>query len=147
MTRLASSVDAILRPLVPVDYDPAYALWTATPGMGLGGGDSREGITALLARNPGLSVAAVDGETLVGTALVAHDGRRGFIYHLAVAEASRGRGLGRAMVAWALDRFREAGLTRCHIVVYSHNESGRAFWRHMGFRERPDILTCSHDLP
>jgi N-acetylglutamate synthase len=144
---LASSVEPLLRPFEVSDYDAAFALWTATPGMGLGGGDSREGITALLARNPGLSVAAIAGGALVGTALVAHDGRRGFIYHLAVAGEFRGRGLGRAMVERALERFREAGLTRCHIVVYSNNEHGRAFWRHMGFRERPDILTCSHDLP
>jgi ribosomal protein S18 acetylase RimI-like enzyme len=140
-------VEPILRSFEVSDYDAAFALWTATPGMGLGGGDSREGITALLARNPGLSIAAIDRGILVGTALVAHDGRRGFIYHLAVAGEFRDRGLGRAMVERALERFREAGLTRCHIVVYSHNEQGRAFWRHMGFRERPDILTCSHDLP
>lgn len=140
-------MEPLLRSFEVSDYDAAFALWTATPGMGLGGGDSREGITALLARNPGLSVAVIDDGILVGTALVAHDGRRGFIYHLAVAGEFRGRGLGRAMVERALERFREAGLTRCHIVVYSHNEQGRAFWRHMGFRERPDILTCSHDLP
>ncbi len=46
----------ILRPLTPADYPALYALWTATPGMGLNDvDDSPEGVARFLARNPALT--------------------------------------------------------------------------------------------
>ncbi len=136
-----------LRPMEIRDYDPVYALWSRTPGMGMVSADSREGIGLLLGRNPGLSVLAeAEAGSVVGAALVTHDGRRGFIYHLAVAEGFRGQGIGRRLVRWSLDRLTECGMTRCNLVVYVSNEEGRRFWRHIGFRERTDVMMFSCDL-
>jgi ribosomal protein S18 acetylase RimI-like enzyme len=114
--------------------------------MGLGPADSAENVTAFLARNPGLSVVAEEAGRLVGTALCGQDGRRGFIYHLALAKEFRGAGTGRALVNWCLEGLRRQGLTRCHIIVYAHNEEGRRFWAHLGFCERTELLLCAHDL-
>jgi ribosomal protein S18 acetylase RimI-like enzyme len=50
------------------------------------------------------------------------------------------------MVEWALDRLTEAGLPRCNIVVYADNEAGRSFWRHIGFRERIELVVFSREL-
>ena len=114
--------------------------------MGLGRWDEAEPIARFLERNPGLSVVAEADGQLVGAALCGHDGRRGFLYHVAVDRAFRGRGLGRQLVGFCLDRLREQGLTRCHLVTYQDNAEGRAFWRHLGFRERGELLICSRDL-
>jgi GNAT superfamily N-acetyltransferase len=128
------------------DYEPAFALWTATEGMSLTVADSREGILRLLDRNQGLSAVAEREGRLVGTALASTDGRRGFIYHLAVERQIRGEGLGRQLVHWVMDRFRELGLARCNVLIFAQNEQGRQFWRHLGFRERPDLVIGSIDL-
>ena len=133
--------------MTPADHAAALALWQATEGMGLGPSDTAEQIAALLARNPGLSVVAEVGGELVGTALCGTDGRRGFIYHLAVAKAQRGLGLGRALVEQCLAGLQQHGLTRCHIIVFAHNAEGRRFWAHLGFTERTELLLCSRDLP
>ena len=37
-------------------------------------------------------------------------------------------------------------ITRCHVVVDAHNEAGRRFWVHLGFRERTELVLCSRDL-
>jgi hypothetical protein len=50
-------------------------------------GDSEQEVKEYLLRNPGLSRVAVNGDMIVGAALCGYDGRRGLIYHLAVAPA------------------------------------------------------------
>ena len=72
----------------------------------LSAADGRAEIASFLARNPGFSQVALEGGKLVATILVGHDGRRGLIHHLVVAEGARHRGLGRRLVV----RRQHAGL-------------------------------------
>ena len=65
-----------IREMTIQDYDAVIALWQSVIGMGLSDSDSREGIGRYLARNPGMSFAAWDGDLLVGAVLCGHDGRR-----------------------------------------------------------------------
>lgn len=74
------------------DYDEAYTLWQNCPGIGLSDADSRCAIQRFLERNPGLNFIARQEGTLIGTCLCGSDGRRGYLYHLAVARPRGGRG-------------------------------------------------------
>ena len=132
-----------LRPMDPADFDSALKLWQGTEGMGLNAADTPDQIRRFLERNPGLSTVAESEGTLVGTALCGHDGRRGFIYHLAVDRKARARGIGRRLVEQSIANLKHAGLTRCHIVVYAHNTAGQDFWAHLGFTPRKELLICS----
>jgi N-acetylglutamate synthase len=134
------------RPATIHDYNAMLHLWNSTPGMGLGKADSREGIQQILERNPGLSTLAEVEQALVGTALCSHDGRRGFIYHLAVATPYRKQGIGRALVEKSLELFRQQGISRATVVVYAHNQEGREFWSTLGWRFRDDVVMFSTDL-
>jgi ribosomal protein S18 acetylase RimI-like enzyme len=134
------------RPATIQDYDAMLQLWNSTPGMGLGKADSREGIQLILERNPGLSTVVEVEKTLVGTALCSHDGRRAFIYHLAVAAPYRKQGIGRALVERSLELFRQQGISRATVVVYASNQEGREFWSTLGWRFRDDVVMFSTDL-
>ncbi|HEY9053665.1 MAG TPA: GNAT family N-acetyltransferase [Rectinemataceae bacterium] len=75
---------------IMADYRSVLDLWLHTPGMGLNNlDDSEEGIRAYLARNPNTCFVAKDEDEVVGVILAGHDGRRGFIYHLAVRPEAR----------------------------------------------------------
>jgi len=115
------------------DYDEAAALWSRTEGMGLSASDSRESIEAFLRRNPGLSLVARDGPDLVAAVLCGHDGRRGHLYHLAVAQTHRRKGLGRALVDQCLAGLRSQGIRRCYLLLLNHNDAARAFYRALGW--------------
>ena len=92
-----------IRLMTPEDYDALYALWLATPDMGLNDvDDSRDGIGKFLARNPHTCFVAEDGGALLGAIMCGHDGRRAFIYHLAVVQACQRRGIGKALLDAAL---------------------------------------------
>lgn len=129
-----------LRPLVIADYDAVFALWLRSDGMGLGDGDSREGIAKFLERNPGLSrIAEADGK-IVGAVLCGHDGRRGYLHHLAVDKPFQKRGIGRALIEACLAELRAEQIPRCSIFVYADNHAGRAFWTNSGWITRDDIV-------
>ncbi len=114
--------------------------------MGLNDADSRENLANFLARNPGLSFVAARGGTIIGTILGGHDGRRGFLYHLAVCAEAQGNGVGRRLVEHSLATLKAAGITKCHLFVMADNSRGLAFWDHIGFKQRADIHICSQDL-
>lgn len=125
------------------DYDAVFALWSTCDGVGLAEGDSREGIRTFLRRNPGLSFVATSGKKIVGAVLSSHDGRRGFLYHLAVAEGRRRSGVGKALVQRCLDGLNAIGIPKCHIVVFARNRNGRQFWRRIGWVERTELRMMS----
>jgi ribosomal protein S18 acetylase RimI-like enzyme len=123
------------------DFDEALALWQRTAGMGLDEDvDSREGIAVYLRRNAGLSfVARVDGQ-LVGTVLCGHDGRRGYLNHLAVDAAFRGRGIGSALVERCLTGLYAEGISRCNLFVFADNLVGQRFWLRHGWAVRANTI-------
>jgi ribosomal-protein-serine acetyltransferase len=134
-------LDLVVRAMNPTDVREALNLWNATEGMGLSPEETEPMLAAFLARNPGLSAVArsPDG-ALLGAVLAGHDGRRGFLYHLAVAPTHRGKGGGRALAAFALAGLRAAGIARTSLLVYANNEAGQAFWRHLDWEARNDLV-------
>ena len=123
------------------DYDEVYALWLRTPGMGLNTtDDSREGIARYLARNPATSFVALENGRVVGVIMAGHDGRRGYIYHTAVDAAYRGRGIAKRLTEHALAALEAEGIHKAALVAFARNELGNAFWAHMGFTERDDLV-------
>jgi len=128
------------------DYDAALELWQRVEGLEIAEGDDRESVANFLARNPGLSRVATDGTAIVGIALCGHDGRRGYIYHLAVDPAYQARGLGKRLMNECLDGLRRAGLKRALILVADDNPRGRKFWRRCGWEEVPGAVIMGIDL-
>ncbi|MGD1029784.1 MAG: GNAT family N-acetyltransferase [Opitutaceae bacterium] len=121
------------------DYGRVHALWKRTEGIGLNESDTREAIGRFLRRNPNLSLVATAGRRIVGTVLCGHDGRRGYLHHLAVVPSRRRRGLGRELVAVCLDKLRSEGIPKCNLFLFASNTSGKAFWRRIGWNVRSDL--------
>ena len=131
----------------PTDYDEVMALWCATEGLTLRDADSREAIVRYLERNPSLSFVARDAGHLVGAVLSGTDGRRGYLQHLAVAPSHRGRGVGRALAERAVEALRALGVAKYHLMVRQENAAARAFWAHLGWQDRADVVLMSHADP
>jgi ribosomal protein S18 acetylase RimI-like enzyme len=134
------------REFVIDDYEQTVALWRLVAGVEVAEGDSKEEIRAYLLRNPGLSRVAETNGTIVGAALCGHDGRRGLIYHLAVAPAHHGQGIGKRLVQECLAGLRSAGITRSLILVAHDNPSGHSFWLRTGWEDVPGAMLMGIDL-
>jgi len=136
----------IVREMTVDDLEGAVRLWQNTPGMGLSSADAPEKLESFLRRNPGLSFVALDEARLVGTAMCGQDGRRGFIYHVAVDGACRRRGIGRKLVESCTAGLKAEGIEKCHIMVLAGNQEGLVFWQKMGWSQRRDILLLSRGV-
>jgi len=136
----------IVRAFQPSDIPAVRELWTATDGLGFGPGDAPAELEAFLARNPDLSPVAVSDEGIVGALLCGNDGRRGYLYRLAVAEPHRRRGLAAQLVRYSLDGLRAAGIPRALLFVLADNAPARAFWRSIGGRARGELDMYSIDV-
>ena len=137
----------LIRLMVETDYDAVYALWQRTPGMAKSDfDDTREAITRYLRRNPTTSFVAESQGEIVGVILCGHDGRRGFIYHMAVDTVARRQGIGRELLAHALVALKAEGIRKAALLVFATNEIGNAFWEEQGFAAREDIRYRNLDL-
>jgi N-acetylglutamate synthase len=133
-----------IRELIEADFEPVMALWNSTPGVRAT--ESPAEFARILARNPGLSCVARIDDEIIAAIFCCHDGRRGYLYHLAVAQSHRRQGIARAMVDRCLARLKAAGIARCTLFVVADNEEGTAFWKRIGWREREDLAAMALDL-
>ena len=92
----------IIREMTIDDYDEVYEMWQITTKRALSKADERDQMERYLKHNAGMSqVAVVDGK-IVGTVLAGHDGRRGFIHHMAVLPEFRRKKIGHALAQTAI---------------------------------------------
>jgi putative acetyltransferase len=134
----AISAAVTLGAFMLADYPRALALWQRTPGIGLNESDTERAIARFLERNPGLStIATVASAELAGAVLCGHDGRRGYLHHLAVAPAYRRRGIARSLIERCLTGLAGEGIPKCNVFVFRNNIDGAAFWLHDGWSRVP----------
>ena len=127
-----------------LDYDQVQQLWSRCEGLSQL--DSRDQVETLLQHHPGLSQVARHEEQIVAAILAGHDGRRGYLYHLAVDVAYRQQGLARRLVQHSLDQLEIAGIPRCSVFVYQENEEASQFWQALGWRQRTELKVFAIDL-
>ena len=135
-----------LRELIIEDYDAVMDIWDKSGAVGLSDADSREGIKRFLKRNPGLSYVAMDDDEIIAAALCGHDGRRGYIHHLAVKEENRRQGLGRSLVGRCMYALMRIGISKCHLFVFGDNQNAIEFWNKVGWSERVELMMMSQQL-
>ena len=109
--------DICIRPMIIEDYDDVYRLWTLTKGMGLNNlDDTKTGINIFLQRNPNTCFVATFHNEIIGTIISGHDGRRGYIYHTAVSEKFRKKGIGQKLVTSSLSALKTEGINKVALV-------------------------------
>lgn len=90
-------------------------------------------------------LVAAEGDTIVGSVVVGHDGHRGWVYYLAVAPRHRRAGLGRQLMqaaeAWVAAR----GVRKLELMVRNSNAGVVEFYERIGY-EREPVLVMSRWL-
>jgi ribosomal protein S18 acetylase RimI-like enzyme len=97
-----------------------------------------------LARNPGLSFVAEHHNEIVGTIMSGHDGKRGYIQHLAVKPSIRKSGIATELLSHCIKALKAEGIVKSHIHVLSNNELAKKYWVNRGWEKRNDIDVFSY---
>jgi N-acetylglutamate synthase len=135
-----------IEPMTTRDFDAVLALWRRSEGLTMRDVDAPDALARFLERNPGFSFVARIGGEVCAAVLCGHDGRRGYLHHLAVSAEHRREGIGTALVERCLAALRQAGIGKCHLFVLVENAEGTAFWERIGWFERTDLRTMSRIL-
>ena len=131
----ADPAAVVVREMRGVDGEALRALWKACGFRALG--DDDLGLARLARRNPGLVLVAAEAGRVVGSALGAWDGRRGWVYHLAVAESHRRQGIATRLVDQVEAGLRDLGCSEVRVNVGDDNAGARGFWQSRGYETRP----------
>ncbi len=76
-----------------------------------------------------------EDDRIVASAMVGHDGHRGWVYYVAVDPDRRRRGLGRAIMNAAEDWLRQRGIAKLQLLVRRENTKAGAFYETLGYDE------------
>jgi ribosomal protein S18 acetylase RimI-like enzyme len=118
----------------PDDFAQVQNLWASMEkGVSLGRSDTSEEIEKKLAHDPDLFLVAEENGQIIGTVLGGFDGRRGLLYHLAVAASFRAQGIGSRLMDEIEARLRAKGCLRCYLMVLADNEEAMRYYENHGW--------------
>ena len=123
-----------IRELTSLDIEAAAALWHEV-GLTRPWNPPILDLQRALDSSASTVLGGFDGERLVCTVMVGHDGHRGWVYYLAVDESQRGIGLGREMMTAAEHWLRDHGAVKVQLMVRSTNEAVLGFYDHIGYED------------
>jgi ribosomal protein S18 acetylase RimI-like enzyme len=116
-------------------YDAALTLWHDS-GLTRPWNDPGADLRRAAAGCASTVLAGIgDDGALLATAMVGHDGHRGWVYYLAVDEAARGRGLGRVMMTACEQWVRDRGIRKIQLMVRTTNEAVLGFYQRLGYTD------------
>ncbi len=127
------------------DYSAVFELWKRA-GLQIRPGDERPDIRLKLRRDPDLFLVAEEDGMISGTVIGAWDGRRGWIYHLAVDPDHQRKGVGAILVREVETRLTAKGAKRVNAQILKTNRQSLDFFRAAGYEQRPDLLMIGKQL-
>ena len=77
---------------------------------------------------------------IVASALVGHDGHRGWVYYVAVDPDHQKRDYGRAIMAAAEDWLRAQGIEKVQLMVRPDNTNVRTFYDRLGYATQERVV-------
>jgi len=138
--------DTVMVELKSADIQDIYAMqkfWQSIEGLGIGQGDDEASLAAFMKRNPTTCLLLKQGQQIIGTVLGGFDGRRGYIYHLAVHPDHQQKGYGQLLLREVISRLKALGAMKIHLFVLRSNEKAINFYLHQHWQLRKDIQVLS----
>lgn len=135
-----------IRPMQTGDFEALTGLWNSFPGTTMTDADSHCNFLRFLEMNGAFCFTALGEKgSVIGSVMAGNDGRRGYIYHLAVEDDQQGKGLGRMLMEAAETSLRSAGVEKAHLFIYCDNPA-ISFYQRLGWHRRTDIEVMSRVL-
>jgi ribosomal protein S18 acetylase RimI-like enzyme len=127
------------------DFAAVTQLWLRSK-MKASLGDRRRDIALKLERDPDLFLVAEQDADIVGSIIGAWDGRRGWVYHLAVDPRFRRKRIASRMLREVEGRMREKGVLKVNAMVYLWNGPSLTLFEKLGYKKQDDIVMMGKAL-
>lgn len=121
-------------------FTAAVELWDAT-GLTRPWNDADADLKRAMSGPASTVLAACSEEAgLLGTAMVGHDGHRGWVYYLAVHPTVQGQGIGRSLMVACEAWIASHGIPKIQLMVRHSNTDVVAFYEALGYTVGDVIL-------
>ena len=127
------------------DFAAVSRLWRRS-GFEIRPGDNKEELRRKLDRDSDLFLVAEEGPKIVGAVIGAWDGRRGWIYHLAVDPGYRRRRIARKMLLEVEHRMRTKGVPKVNAQVFLWNSPSLNLFESLGYTKQSDLVLVGKSL-
>ena len=128
-----------IQPLPEHLYGEAVALWQQT-GLTRPWNDPAADLHRAMTGSASTVLAVVEHDELLATAMVGHDGHRGWVYYLAVMPAEQGRGFGRRLMQACEEWVRACGICKLQLMVRADNAPVVAFYDRLGYADAQVVV-------
>jgi len=137
-------MSAIVRRMRPEDYPEVVAIWDRS-GLPYQprGRDSEERVRQQLGKECCIYLVAEDEGKVIGSLMVTHDLRKGWLNRLAVLPERQDKGIARSLVRRAEEELEAVGVRIFAVQIHRHNQRSRRLFAMMGYEEHEDIVYCS----
>ena len=127
------------------DFAAVSRLWRRC-GFETRPGDGKEELRRKLERDSDLFLVAEEGSEIVGSVIGAWDGRRGWMYHLAVDPGFRRKHTATKMLRDVERRMKEKGVLKVNAMVYLWNSPSLNLFEGIGYRKQSDMVVMGKTL-
>jgi len=131
----------------PDDYAAIRHLWeNMEKGVSVGRSDEPGEILKKVSRDPDLFLVAEQDGEIIGSVIGGFDGRRGILYHLAVANTQRRRRIGSRLLAEIEGKLRNKGCLKCYLMITLDNPEAELFYQKLGWHYMDYVRPYAKEL-
>lgn len=134
-----------IRPLDPSDYESALALWEAVD-LTRPWNDARADLLRALRGPDSTVLGGYEPGTLIATAMVGHDGHRGWVYYVAVTPERQREGHARRIMQACEEWVRERHIPKIQLMVRTDNRDAVGFYEALGY-ETSEVKVLGRRFP
>jgi ribosomal protein S18 acetylase RimI-like enzyme len=136
---MSTGTTLTIAPLEDADIDAVVALWRRC-GSTRPWNDPEADIALARQGSNAAVLLGRDGDAIVASLLVGHDGHRGWVYYVTVDPGHRKKGFGRAIMTAAEDWLRARGILKLQLMVRPDNTQVQAFYETLDYDEQERII-------
>ena len=125
---------ASLRQYIPADQNDLVELWSVC-GLLRPWNDPLEDIHLCVTAPSSELVVADSAGRLIGSAMLGHDGHRGWVYYLAVHPNWQRNGIGRSLMSYAEGWMDQRQVPKIQAMIRADNLPVRGFYKRLGYQD------------
>lgn len=128
------------------DFEQVYKLWKRAGLIVENYKKEKEGFEMLIKYNPENNFLISDENKVSGCVMGTFNGRRAWVYHLAVDPSVQNKGWGKALMNKVEESFKKIGGKRVLLGVFKENSKALGFYKKVGYTEVNDAYWLGKNI-